>query len=214
MGATGSKRASPRRIGAVTSRTRALLLDSTEQIMLEMGYAAVTYRSVAARAGVTAGLVQYYFPTLDDLFISLLELRTERHLQTLAEAFDRGEPLRVVWDYTGDKTAAALTLEFTALANHRKAIQAEIAKVGERVRQVQLDALTARWKAYGMAQEDFPPAALLFITTAVQRLILMEEAFGMWTGHAESRFLVERYLDLIDPCRIKTTSDAPGQGAK
>jgi AcrR family transcriptional regulator len=53
------------------------MLRSAGQIMTEQGHAAVTYRSVAARAQVTPELVQYYFPVLDDLFIALLRADTD-----------------------------------------------------------------------------------------------------------------------------------------
>ena len=78
--------ASPRRVGAETSKTRYLLLDCVERLMLETGYAGVTYRALAAKAGVTAGLVQYYFPTLDDLFVAAIRRRSEQNLERLAEA--------------------------------------------------------------------------------------------------------------------------------
>ena len=43
--------AATRRVGTLTSKTRALLLDVTEQLMLDEGYAAVSSRSVAASRG-------------------------------------------------------------------------------------------------------------------------------------------------------------------
>ena len=42
----------PRRVGAENSATRALILDATEQLIREEGYAAVSTRRVAARAGL------------------------------------------------------------------------------------------------------------------------------------------------------------------
>lgn len=60
--------ASARRVGAETSKTRDTLLDHVEKMMLDEGYASVTYRALASAAGVTPSLVQYYFPTLDDIF--------------------------------------------------------------------------------------------------------------------------------------------------
>ena len=63
---------SPRRIGAETSKTRDLLLDCAERLMVNEGYPAVTYRALAAEAEVTAALVQYYFPTRDDIFIAAI----------------------------------------------------------------------------------------------------------------------------------------------
>lgn len=48
--------------------------------MMDKGYAGVTYRAVAARAGVTPGLVQYYFPKLDDVFVAAIRRRSEQNL--------------------------------------------------------------------------------------------------------------------------------------
>ena len=45
------------------SVTRTALLDAAAAVMLEEGYAAVTTRRLAQRAGVNNGLVSYYFVT-------------------------------------------------------------------------------------------------------------------------------------------------------
>ena len=66
-----------RRIGATDSQSRAQLLDAAEQLMLDEGYAAVTSRRVAARAGLKPQLVHYYFRTMDDLFIEVFRRRAE-----------------------------------------------------------------------------------------------------------------------------------------
>ena len=63
-----------RRIGAESSTTRQALLDAAEQVMREEGYAAVTSRRVAQRAGLKPQLVHYYFRTMDELFLALLHL--------------------------------------------------------------------------------------------------------------------------------------------
>jgi len=81
--------ASSRRVGAETSKTRDVLLDSVERLMLKEGYAGVTYRAVAAKAGVTASLVQYYFPTLDDIFIAAIRRSTERNVARLTKALEK-----------------------------------------------------------------------------------------------------------------------------
>ena len=46
-----------------------------------------TVRS-AAKAGVTPSLVQYYFPTLDDIFLAAITRYSERNLRLLAEALE------------------------------------------------------------------------------------------------------------------------------
>lgn len=193
--------ASSRRVGSTTSKTRTLLLNSAQHLMLEHGYAAVTYRGLAARAGVAASLVQYYFPTLDDLFVALLRSGTDRILERFAEASQTEQPLRAVWEYASDKTATALLLEFMALANHRKAIQSEIGRGGERVRDAQLEAVSRQWTQYGLDERAVSPAGLLFMINAIPRMLALEESFGTHTGHHEAIEIIERFLDHIEPRR-------------
>ena len=121
--------------------------------MATKGYAAVTYRGVAAEAGVTSGLIQYYFPTLDDLFIAAIRRRSVQNLERLTAALDArpDEPLRVLWEYSQEESTATLTTEFLALGNHRKSIASEIAGVSEQVRQLQVDAV-ARRVAHGRSE--------------------------------------------------------------
>src|SRR4051812_29435894 len=129
----------------MSSAKRAAILQGAEHLMLDEGYAAVTYRAVATRAGVAPGLVQYYFPTLDDLFVALLREDTDRILDSIAATAEAEQPLRAVWEYAGNRKGTALLMEFMALANHRKGIGAVIGEGGERVRQAQLEVLTAKW---------------------------------------------------------------------
>src|SRR5664279_5549989 len=112
---------SPRRVGAETSKTRDSLLDCVEQLMMDKGYAGVSYRAVAAQAGVTPGLVQYYFPKLDDVFVAAIRRRSEQNISRLKKLLDRhaDRPLRVLWEYSRDESTAALTTEFLELGNHR-----------------------------------------------------------------------------------------------
>jgi AcrR family transcriptional regulator len=203
---TTASTAPRRRVGSPTSKTRALIVQSTARLMLDEGYAAVTYRSVAAQAGVTAGLVQYYFPTLDALFVAVLRQLTEGLVEQLEEAFQAGQPLRSVWDYASNPTGAALLVEFMALANHRKDIWNQLGEGGERIRRAQLQALNKHWDDYGIAEHDLPPAALLFMLTSIGRMARLEEAFGTRTGHDEAITIVERLLDALEPKPAKTRS--------
>ena len=77
--------AAPRRPRAATAEKRERLLDATEEIMLEDGYAAVSSRSVANRVGINAPLVHYYFPTIDDLFIAVLRRRADARWRISAD---------------------------------------------------------------------------------------------------------------------------------
>jgi AcrR family transcriptional regulator len=197
----------PRRFGTETSKTRSVLLDVTEQLMLEEGYAAVSSRRVAAKAGVKAPLVHYYFRTLDDLFIAVYRRRTERNLEWLADVLHQtDQPLWTIWEYSSDKTGTAITQEFIALANHRKAIRAEIAQTAERLREIQREAVSGLLSSYGLDADLVAPAALLLVMAAVPRVVVIEETLGITTGHAEVTALVEHYLTQWEGPRTATAA--------
>src|ERR1700751_5100765 len=69
-----------RRIGAVDSETRTALLDAAEQLMREKGYAAVTARRVAAKAGQKPQLIHYYFRNMDELLLTVWRRFADRNL--------------------------------------------------------------------------------------------------------------------------------------
>jgi TetR/AcrR family transcriptional regulator, transcriptional repressor for nem operon len=168
--------------------------------MLDDGYAAVTYRSLAERAGVTPGLVQYYFPTLDDMFLALLRRRADQtHERLLAELEVRlDQPLRITWEHSSDETTAALLTEFMALANHRKVVRTAILEVIERTRQAQLEVLKARWDEYRDDSGGLSPDALLFLLHNIPKMIQLEEAVGLTTAHEEVLRFVQRRLDRVE----------------
>ncbi|UGS35994.1 TetR/AcrR family transcriptional regulator [Capillimicrobium parvum] len=57
---------------------RDALLDATERVIAKHGFRGLTYRRVAAEAGLTHGLVTYHFGTLDAMVHAALE-RASRH---------------------------------------------------------------------------------------------------------------------------------------
>jgi AcrR family transcriptional regulator len=119
---------SSRRFGAEDSAVRSRMLDVAEVLMLEEGYAAVTSRRLAAKAGVKQPLVYYYFRTMDELFLAVFRGMAEDGLERMKEALVAPEPIRALWNLNSDRSRTALTMEFLALANHRKVVQAEIAR--------------------------------------------------------------------------------------
>ncbi|MFC3778549.1 TetR/AcrR family transcriptional regulator [Mycolicibacterium holsaticum] len=192
---------SARRVGAETSKTRDTLLDSVEKMVLDEGYASVTYRALAARAGVTPSLVQYYFPTLDDIFIAAIRRYSARNLEFLNKTLEKrsDDPLRALWEYSWDEATGALMTEFMALGNHRKSIRAEIAAATESVRKVQLKALTAKFGKNARLGGDLSLSALLLLISGLPKFLSLEEGVGVKTAHAEVTKAFERYLDSVEP---------------
>jgi len=67
--------------------TRSRLLESAVSCLAELGWSGATVSVVAARAGVSRGATQHYFPTREDLFTAALEHMAEVRLaEILREA--------------------------------------------------------------------------------------------------------------------------------
>jgi AcrR family transcriptional regulator len=189
---------SARRIGSPDAKNRAVLLDAAEQLMLEEGYAAVTSRRVAQKAALKPQLVHYYFRTMDDLFLAAFRRRGEDGLRLQAQALQSPQPLWALWRFSTDPAATALTMEYVALANHRKALKAEIAYYAERFRDEQTKALATALRRYGIDLAEVPPLVWSVLITSVSRVLVMEHALGMSLGHPETVAFVERYLHRLE----------------
>lgn len=193
--------ASPRRVGAETSKTRDSLLDYVETMMLEEGYASVSYRALAARAGVTSSLVQYYFPSLDDIFLAAIRRYSDRNLELLRSALETRtqDPLHAMWEYSWNEATGALITEFMALGNHRKSIRSEIAKVTERMRKLQVDVLADALGAEARLQGDLSLDAVVLLITGLPKFLNLERGVGVKRAHADVVQAAERYLDSLEP---------------
>ena len=196
--------AEQRRPRAATAEKRRRLLDATEEIMLEEGYAAVSSRSVAARVGIQAPLVHYYFPTLDDLFIAVLERRSGPNVDRLTEALDSDQPLLTWWKLASDRRGAALFVELIAAANHRPSLKAEVGQVARELRKVQVDRLPKLLDRVRDRCHGVPP---VLVAAAIQGLafgVVQDQAAGYDTAPDDAADTMVRLLERLE--RRRTTS--------
>jgi AcrR family transcriptional regulator len=200
--------ASDRRIGAPDAKNRSVLLDAAEELMLEDGYAAVTSRRVAERAGLKPQLVHYYFRAMDDMFIEIFRRRAKQGLDAQARALDSPQPLWALWEFGTDPAATRLTMEFMGLANHRKALRAEIAYYAEQFREQQVAAITTALRRYGYETADVPPVVWAVFATSVSQVLVMERALGMSAGHTEMLAFCEEWLRRLEGDRARVSSTA------
>ncbi|MBB5686698.1 TetR/AcrR family transcriptional regulator [Sphingobium boeckii] len=185
-----------RRVGAESSETRARIVDAAEQVIRDEGYAAASSRRVALRAQLPPSLVHYYFPTTDDLLLAVFRRGAAQSDVMIEQALGSDDPVRALWRFFADASRTALAMEFVALANHRKTIQAEIARHSDAMRARQADLLERllgdRLAAYGLTA-----AGLGLLLAGVGRTLVMEGGLGVSAGHDEARASVEAWLDRL-----------------
>ena len=180
---------------------RATLLDAAQKLMIEEGYAAVTARRVATTAHLNSALVFYYFETMDGLFIALFRRGAEDSFERLQRALTSEQPLWGFWELIHDRSGSALTMEFVALANHRKRIREEIAQYSRKFRRAQLETLSSVLASYGLDPDQWPASSVILVLSGISRFLLMEEAFDVDIGHAETIDLIEDQIRLLEGAR-------------
>jgi len=163
--------AEARKPRAATEEKRRRLLAAAEEIMLKEGYAAVSSRSLAAAMGINPSLVHYYFPTIDELFIAVMQRGASRTVARMAEALLSPEPLRAWWKLASDPRGTAIFAELMAAANHRPALKEEVGEVARRMREMQIERLETLLPEYDVDPAELPP---VLIAAAMQGL-----AFGI-----------------------------------
>jgi hypothetical protein len=136
---------------------------------------------------------------MDDLFLALFRGRAEQGLERQARALASAQPLWALWEFSRDPRGTALTMEFIALANHRKEIRAEIAKSAERFRAEQLKGFQNVLQRYGIDPDECPPIVCTVLMSSISRFLVIEhETLGMSSGHAETVAFVERFIRQLE----------------
>lgn len=188
-----------RRMGPETSETRTALMDAVEAVMREQGYAALSARTVAARAGLKYQIVFYYFETMDDLLLATYRRSGQNMWDRLETALESERPLHAFWRVWSDPCDGAVSLEFMAMSNHNELIRAEKIAYGEKVRRLLVDRLSARLRQRTPDPAVFTPFAISMALASIGGILAFEDTLGIAGGHPETRALVEWCLDRLEP---------------
>jgi len=206
--------AAERNGGNDNSKTRDAILDATESIMREQGYAAVSSRRVAEQAGLKSQLVHYHFGTMDDLFLALFQRAGAAYFERHVQAMTSDDPLRALWELITDRTGMELIFEFMALSNHRKPIRAEMARSNQRTRTLQAALLTKALEQRGITPDVCPANVLSVLMSGVALALVSENAIGNSIGHADTLSFVERLMQKTTPPRVAGKTGARGRPRK
>jgi AcrR family transcriptional regulator len=181
--------------------------------MLKDGYAAVTSRRLEAETGLK---VHYHFGSIDDLFIAVVRRRGEANLSLMANALSSPEPLRAWWRLASDRRGSRLLVEITAAANHRPALQVEVASFARETRRMQLDALDRLLGEYGIDGDAYPPSLVAPTVQGLAFALAYDQVAGFETAQAEASAAMERLLDRLETHRLSmgAREDWDGSGPR
>jgi TetR/AcrR family transcriptional regulator len=189
-------------------RTRAAILDATEAVMREEGYAAVTSRRVAERAGLKSQLVHYHFGSMDELFQELFRRNDNLHLAVHLSAATSQRPIEAIWRIANEEAGMDTVSEFVSAARHRKVLKDDLAKTRQRFRMIHAAAIDSYFKNANVVDPEISPTALSFLLSSVTTMLIEERSLGLSEGHDEVMDFIERLIGKLQgaPSGVATTA--------
>ena len=169
------------------------LLDAAERLLVEVGYAGITTRRLAAEAGVNHGLVHYYYGSLENLLVQVLERFTARMIERQRAMYAAEMPFIEKWRtamryLVADSDYQKVWWELQALAWNRPELREHLAKVEAEWRAVLTEAFADPHERYRL---EIPLEALVSLVITFNAGVILERLAGITTGHRE-------LLDWID----------------
>jgi len=186
-----------------TSKPRAAaegaLLDAAEQLLVESGHAAVTTRRLAQEAGVNHGLVHYYFGSMEELFLQVLERFTERLIARQRAMYASPAPYAEKWREAmayldQDRPYQKIWWELQAMAWNRPEFRERVAKVLAAWSDAMRDAVAEALARYGLEDGDLSTEAWVTLIVTMNEGIILERLSGITRGHAELLAGIDRWL--------------------
>jgi TetR/AcrR family transcriptional regulator len=178
------------------AQTEEAFLDAAERLLVEVGYAGITTRRLAEEAKANHGLVHYYFGSMENLLVRVLERFTERMTERQRAMYASEVPFIEKWRtamlyLSADREYQKIWLELQALAWNRPELQSRVAHVNEEWRAVLMEAFAEPHERYGI---EMPLDALVSLVITFNEGIILERLSGIETGHAELLEWIDGWL--------------------
>jgi TetR/AcrR family transcriptional regulator len=163
------------------------LLDAAERLLVEVGYAGITTRRLAEEAGVNHGLVHYYFGSIENLLVRVLERFTAELTARQRSMYAAEAPFIEKWRQAmrylvaEDVAYEKIWLELQALAWNRPELREQVAHVNDEWRGVLAEAFAEPRERYGL---EMPLEALVSLVMTFNEGVILERLSGIETGHA------------------------------
>jgi TetR/AcrR family transcriptional regulator len=178
------------------AETEDRFLDAAERLLAETGHAGITTRRLAEEAAANHGLVHYYFGSIENLYVRVLERFTDRLIERQRRMYASDEPFLEKWRTAmryldADRDYQRIWYELQALAWSRPELRERVARVDAEWRAVLREALAEPLERYEL---PIPLDALVALVVTFNEGMILERLSGIDAGHAELLDWIDAWL--------------------
>lgn len=193
----------PDRAGDARRVTEARFLDAAERLLIEVGYAGITARRLAEEAGANLGLVHYYFGSMEELFLQVLERFTERLVARQRLMYASPAPYVEKWRQAmryldADRPYQKIWWELQAMAWNRPEFRPRIARVLRAWSTAMRGAVTEAVKRYQLDGGPLTTKAWITLIVTFNEGLILERLAGFSSGHDALLAGIERWLGALE----------------
>jgi AcrR family transcriptional regulator len=181
------------------------LLDAAERLLVSEGYARISTRRVAQEAGVNHGLVHYYFGSMQELFVQVLERFTARLIARQREMYAADVPFiekwRAAWRFHEDDLAAGypkIWHELQAMAWNDPGLRKRLVGVNREWRGLLAEAFASARREYGIESDAPPLDGAVALVMMLGQGAQIERLLGIDEGHAELLAWIDHWLEGLE----------------
>jgi len=184
--------------------TETKFLDAAERLLVEVGYAGISTRTLAAKAGANPGLVHYYFGSIEEVFLQVLDRFTKKLIDRQRAMYSADAPFlekwRTAWRFQEQDLAAGypkVWFELQAMAWNHPEMAERVAQVNAEWRGVLRKAFARALDEYGIAGQ-LPLEALTSMMTTFGIGYQFERLSGISEGHQALLKWIDDWIESLD----------------
>lgn len=195
------------RVGITSGREDAerRFLDAAERLLVRVGYTGITSRKLAEEAGLNHGLVHYYFGSMQELLLQVLERFTDRLIVRQKEMYAAPGPFidkwRAAMGYLDEDVESGYTkvwYELQAMGWNDPEMRKRVANVDRTWTKVVTEALDKAMDEYGLDRSEFPLEAVMTLVGTFNEGMQLQRLSGIRAGHSTLLKTIDRWLEGLE----------------
>jgi AcrR family transcriptional regulator len=199
--------------------TEQRFLDAAERLLVSVGYAAITTRRLAEEAGANAGLVHYYFGSMEEVFFQVLERFTSRLMERQRPLYQGPgtylEKWRAAMSYLeSDRPYQKVWWELQAMAWNRPEYRPRVARVLEAWSGAMRGAVAGALERYHLTDGPLSADDWVTLILTLNEGLILERLAGITRGHDQLLAAIDRWLESKERAATGGQDGKGGRGGK